>query len=89
MDPIPGFVRAIGFVAGGLTTISLIPQVVKSWQTRSVEDLSLLMLVAFATGVLCWLTYGLFLRDPPMILWNSASFVLTATLIGLKLRARR
>ena len=42
---------AIGYVAGALTTLAFLPQVLKAWRSRSVEDLSLAMLVIFALGV--------------------------------------
>jgi MtN3 and saliva related transmembrane protein len=41
----------LGLLAGGLTTASFVPQVTKIWKTKSVEDVSLKMFVAFCIGV--------------------------------------
>jgi uncharacterized protein with PQ loop repeat len=49
---------AVGPVAGALTTIAFLPQVMKPGSPKSAEDLSLGMLAFFSTGVLLWLIYG-------------------------------
>jgi MtN3 and saliva related transmembrane protein len=63
----------LGFLAGLLTTISFLPQVVKTWKSRSASDLSLGMFFVFSVGVICWLVYGLLLQEMPMILWNAVT----------------
>lgn len=80
---------ALGYVAGFLTTLAFLPQVVKAWRTRSTADLSLLMLGFFATGVGLWIVYGVMLGEPPIVLFNAITLVLTMVLIGLKLAAGR
>ena len=42
----------IGIVAGVLTTVAFIPQVVKTWRSRSSGDLSLGMFGMMVTGVI-------------------------------------
>ena len=76
----------IGAAAGLLTTIAFIPQVVKTWRTRSAEDISLFMFILFSTGVLCWLIYGVALKSWPMIVANSVTLVLALSILYLKLR---
>ncbi len=49
----------LGLIAGGLTTISFLPQVIKTWRSRSAKDLSFRMFGIFSVGVLLWLIYGL------------------------------
>jgi MtN3 and saliva related transmembrane protein len=85
-DVSPSFIDAIGYLAGFLTTIAFIPQVVKTWQSRSTSDLSLAMLATYMAGILCWLSYGVVLRSTPMILANSITFALNGALVVLKLR---
>ena len=53
----------LGYFAGFLTTVSLVPQVVKMWTTKSADDFSLVMLLIWCTGVSCWVVYG--------VLWNA------------------
>jgi MtN3 and saliva related transmembrane protein len=82
------FARVIGFVAGALTTVSFVPQVVRSWTRRSCADLSLGMLVAFTIGVALWTAYGVLTRALPIILTNAVTLLLALALIGMKRRFR-
>jgi MtN3 and saliva related transmembrane protein len=76
----------LGFFAGFLTTVSFLPQVVKTWKSRSASDLSLGMLSVFSFGVMCWLIYGFLLQESPMIFWNSVTLVLVLVILILKLK---
>jgi MtN3 and saliva related transmembrane protein len=76
----------LGFFAGFLTTVSFLPQVVKTWKSRSASDLSLGMLSIFSVGVMCWLIYGFLLQEPPMIFWNSVTLILVFVILILKLK---
>ena len=64
-------INVIGYIAGFLTTAALVPQLLKTWKTKSANDLSLGMLLTFNLGVITWLTYGIFSGDKPLILWNT------------------
>lgn len=75
---------ALGLAAGAMTTIAFVPQVVKTWRSRSVRDLSLPMLAVLATGILLWLTYGVLRSDPSIIAANAATLALVAALMGMK-----
>ncbi len=77
----------IGSAAGTLTTIAFIPQVVKAWRTKSVDDLSLGMLLAFTVGVALWVLYGIATRAVPLIVTNGATLALALVLLGMKLRS--
>ena len=79
----------IGYAAAALTTSAFIPQVVKSWRSRSTGDLSAAMLVVFTAGIVLWLLYGLALGSLPVVLANGVTLVLSATLVALKLRGSR
>jgi MtN3 and saliva related transmembrane protein len=76
----------VGFFAGFLTTISFLPQVVKTWKTRSASDLSLGMFSVFSVGVLFWLVYGFLMQEPPMIIWNSVTLILVLAILVMKLK---
>ena len=81
-------VSILGFIAGGLTTFAFLPQVIKAWRTKSTHDISLGMVTLTATGILLWFIYGLCLRSLPIALPNFVSFILTSTLLVLKIRYR-
>jgi len=76
----------IGLAAAFCTTIAFMPQVIRAWRTRSTTDLSLSMFLVFTTGIFLWLVYGLILQDVPLIAANGTTFVLSGTILYLKLR---
>ncbi|HSM86666.1 MAG TPA: SemiSWEET transporter [Candidatus Limnocylindrales bacterium] len=77
-------VTILGFVAGTLTTLSFIPQVHKAWRSKRCDDLSLGMLLAFGSGVLLWMVYGLVLRAAPIIAANAVTLLLILVLLVMK-----
>lgn len=79
----------VGGVAGFLTTVAFIPQVVKIWTTKSAEDISVLMFAIFTLGVALWLVYGLMLGALPIVLANLVTLALAITVLVLKARYRR
>lgn len=76
----------IGLIAAALTTASFIPQVYKTWKTKSVDSLSLTMYIVFFIGIVLWLIYGIYLDSLPMILANSITGILSLFLIIFKVR---
>lgn len=79
-------VTGIGLLAGSLTTVAFLPQVVKTWKTKSTKDVSLTMFVTFCTGVLLWIIYGLLVEDVPVLMTNVVTFILAATILWFKLK---
>ena len=81
--------NTIGTLAGILTTIAFIPQVVKTWRSRSARDISLLMFLLFSSGVLLWLIYGLMLQAVPIIIANGITLSLSASILLMKIKDLR
>ena len=82
-----GYSQLIGYVAGGLTTSSFVPQVVRTWKTNG-QGLSWAMLGLFGAGIALWLTYGLVENSQPMILANALTLVQIILIAGIKLLKR-
>jgi len=80
------FVSFVGFAAGALCTLAYLPQALHSFRTKSVSDISLLMLVSLNTGLLLWLAYGIMIHSLPLILPNAVTFLLAFPLLVMKLR---
>jgi MtN3 and saliva related transmembrane protein len=76
----------LGVLAGLLTTVGFIPQIIKGYRTKRMEDVSLLMPLVLGAGMLLWLFYGISLDNLPIIIWNAIAFALNIAVIGLKLR---
>lgn len=79
-------IQLIGLVAGSFTTIAFLPQVIKTWRSRSAKDLSLGMFSIFCAGVALWLLYGFLVQDIPVIAANVLTLMLASTLLFFKLR---
>jgi MtN3 and saliva related transmembrane protein len=80
------YITIIGFVAAFCTTISFLPQVIKTIRTKQTKDLSLLMYSVLCFGMFMWLIYGILESSMPLILANSISFVLSVTVLIMKIR---
>ena len=71
----------LGYIAGLLTTIAFIPQVLKVWKTKSTEDISIWMFLIFTTGVFLWLIYGLLIKNNSIIVANAITFLLSLMIL--------
>lgn len=82
-------VQLLGLMAGTLTTVSFVPQVAKTYRSRSAKDLSLSMFSVFCAGTLLWLLYGFLQADVPVIAANAVTTVLAASILIMKFRFDR
>jgi len=76
----------LGLVAASCSTLGYLPQVIKTWRSRSTADVSGEMFALFLTGSALWLTYGLLQRDIPIITANVTGLALTLTILWFKRR---
>lgn len=79
----------LGYMAGTLTTIAFVPQLVKTWRTRSATDISYGMFTMFCAGVFLWLVYGVVLNAWPVVAANAVTLVLALAILILKVRFDR
>lgn len=79
-------ITAIGLAAATLTTLAFLPQVIKTWRTRSAADISLIMFLMMTVGICLWLTYGILINDLPLIGANVITLALAVTILFFKLR---
>jgi MtN3 and saliva related transmembrane protein len=80
------FTVILGYVAGALLIISMVPQIVKSWKTKSTKDISLMRYIIYTLGVILWLWYGFLMMDGPIIFINAVSLVLASSILFLKIK---
>lgn len=76
----------LGYVAGILVLISLLPQIIKSWQTRSTKDISLARYVIYVIGLILWFSYAVLIDNGPLKLMSGIEAILAGTVLYLKLR---
>jgi len=79
----------LGLLAGALTTIAFVPQLLKLYATKSGKDVSARMFLIFSTGVTLWLIYGILIRSAPIIIANSLTLLMSLVILVLKLRYAR
>lgn len=80
------YVEIMGLAAGALTTFSLLPQLIKVIKRKSAKDLSRTWLVASGVGFVLWTGYGYLSASVPLVLFSAVSFLLSMTILALKLR---
>ncbi|HEY3419857.1 MAG TPA: SemiSWEET transporter [Methanomassiliicoccales archaeon] len=79
----------LGLMAGMLTTVGFVPQIVKGYRTKHMNDVSLTMPILLSLGMTLWFFYGMILADIPIMLWNLIALALNITVIYLILSFRR
>lgn len=80
------YIEFIGYFGSFLTSITFIPQVYKSWKSKSVGDLSTWMVLIVVTSTLVWLVYGYAIHSGPVIVANTIVLVLTLVLLYFKIK---
>lgn len=80
------YVDLLGYAAGILVVISLLPQTIKSWRTRSTKDLSLWRYIVYCTGLILWVTYAVIIKNGPVALMNSVGLALALSILYLKVK---
>lgn len=81
----PLYADLAGYAGGLLTTVAFLPQVVKTYRSRSARDISLGMYLIFTAGILLWLAHGLLSGSGPVVAANSVGLTLSVSMVVMKL----
>lgn len=76
----------IGIAAGVLTSISLLPQLVKMMREKNGDGISVGTLLVLIAGLSLWVWYGILRDDLPIIITNSFAVAINFVVIILKAR---
>ena len=76
----------LGMTAGVISSITFLPQVIKTYRTKSAKDISLLMFTFATTSVIMWLVYGIILGNVPIIFTNSMVLLFSLIMLYFKFR---
>ena len=87
MSAHPPAIAALGYVAASLTTLSFIPQAIKTLRTGDTRGISLRMYALFTAGIALWGVYGLLTGDGPLIVANAITLVAAGLILDRKWRA--
>ena len=78
-------IEFFGYFAAGLTTAAFLPQLIKTVKTQKADDVSLLTLLMFISGVCAWIIYGYQISSVPVIIANSITLMLNLLILISKI----
>ena len=81
-----GAATIIGYIAGTLTTVAYLAQVLRTLKHRRTKDISLGMYLMLCAGIGLWLVYGIFIHSWPVIIANAVTLVLSGSVLLMKIR---
>ncbi|PJJ66557.1 SemiSWEET transporter [Chryseobacterium geocarposphaerae] len=70
----------LGIAAGTLTSVSMLPQLIKVIREKNVDDLSWVMILVLILGLSLWVWYGFRKDELPIILSNAFAILVNGTL---------
>jgi len=76
----------IGIVAGILILSGWVPQIVRGYKTKRLNDVSAYLMILIFAGAALWLVYGIALDDVYIMGVNIAAMVLTMIVLSMKLK---
>ncbi len=76
----------IGTIAGILTTLAFVPQVIKVIKTKDTSSLSLGMYSMQVVGIFLWLIHGFVIQDMALLVANLVTFCLALIILIYKLK---
>jgi len=79
------FIELLGYLSGALITVALLPQVLKSWKSKSTKDISIPWMLLYLAGLSLWIVYGFGVSSMPIVLTTVVEFLMAASLLVLKL----
>ena len=80
------FITLIGLLAAACTTLSFLPQAIKTIRTKDTRSISLSMYTLFTFGTLLWLLYGIFTNNLPIYLANGITLLFALIILVYKVR---
>jgi len=82
-------VELLGLIAATCTTFGFMPQIVKTWRSKDVSNLSLPMYSVICLGTILWLIYGIIINSTAIIFANILAIAFTFLLVIFILKYRK
>lgn len=76
-------------IAGVLVLLGFVPQVIRSYKRKQMEDVSSFLMILIAVGMFLWIIYGVYRQDPTIIGTNVGGMALNLILLGMKYKYTR
>ena len=74
-----------GYFAAILTTAAFLPQLIKTLKTKKADDVSLVTLIMFISGLGSWIIYGYAISSFPILIANIITFILNLFILISKI----
>ena len=71
-------------VAGIIILSGWVPQIIRGYRTKKLDDISKYLMILIAAGSFLWFVYGVEKNDPYIIGVNVAAIVLTLIVLSMK-----
>ena len=78
-------IEFFGYFAAILTTAAFLPQLIKTLKTKKADDVSLVTLIMFLSGVGSWILYGYSISSSPILVANIVTFILNFFILVSKI----
>jgi MtN3 and saliva related transmembrane protein len=79
-------IQLVGIIAGLLTGISQVPQLIKIIREKKVEGVSIIMIIILMLGLAGWVVYGCMRKDIPIIVTNCFSFLVNSCVLFFRIK---
>ena len=79
-------VNIMGTIAAVLTTISFLPQAIKTITTKCTDGISILMYLAYTVGIFIWCVYGYYVKDNILLISSVIAFLLALPIMVLTIK---
>jgi MtN3 and saliva related transmembrane protein len=79
----------VGILAGVLILSGWVPQIIKGYKTKRLNDVSIYLMICIFAGAVLWLVYGIEINDVYIMGVNVAAMFLTMTVLSMKLKYER
>lgn len=79
-------IQILGLAAGACTSLAAVPQLVKTWKTKEVGDVSTSMFLLYVVGMSMWLTYGIIRSDIPIVATNAIALTFHGLMLFFKIK---
>lgn len=77
-------VDILGYSAGFITSLTFIPQVIKTWKEKSAKNVSLLMFVIAFVNEVMWIAYGIMRNDMVIVITNVIMIMMCSMMLYFK-----
>jgi len=82
----PTMIEIIGLIAAVITSAGFLPQLIKGYRTKKLDDVSYFMPIVLAIGMALWFVYGFLIISIAVMVANLFSISCCLTLIIMKKR---